>query len=177
MYFLPVLFLWSFCLLRVAVSSEYKVVCFAFMTQACCSKLCWCLPRALGFPWRWIQHGFLASLLEGVCLQPQRLLGWWCTKILEALGRWCSRSHPPTRRQEVARTSVECSGIPGGMELPAQKGILLSYRSSPISPKGTTPCLDQLWQEFTLRCLDSILKSKDITLPTKVNLIKAMIFQ
>ena len=36
---------------------------------------------------------------------------------------------------------MECSSISGGMELPAQKGILLSYRSSPISPKGTTPCL------------------------------------
>ena len=36
---------------------------------------------------------------------------------------------------------MECFSIPGGMELPAQEGILLPYRSSPISPKGTTPCL------------------------------------
>ena len=47
----------------------------------------------------------------------------------------------------------------------------------PSPPRGPPHALDQLWQEFTLRCLDSILKSKDITLPTKVNLIKAMIFQ
>ena len=161
----------------MAVSSEYKVLCFAFMSQACCSKLCWCLPCALGFPQRWIQHRFLACLPEGMYLQPQRLLGWWCTKILEALGRWCSRSHPPTRRQEVARTSVECSSISGGMELPAQRAFSSPTGPLPSPPRGPPHALDQLWQEFTLRCLDSILKSKDITLPTKINLIKAMIFQ
>ena len=126
---------------RVAVSREYRVVCFAFMTQACCSKLRWCLPRALSFPWRWTQHLFLASLPEGVCVQPWRLLGWWCTKLPEALVSWCNRSNPLTRRQDAAWTSVECSSIPGGMELPAQEGILFPYRSSPISPKGTTPRL------------------------------------
>ena len=46
----------------------------------------------------------------------------------------------------------------------------------PSPPRGPPHALDQLWQEFTLRCLDSVLKSKDITLPTKVHIIKAMVF-
>lgn len=75
-------------------------------------------------PWVFPKDGsntcFLHLCLR--CLQPWRLLGW-CMELPEALGSWCHRSNPPTRRRDAARTSVECS-LPS---LPSRlKGTTLS---------------------------------------------------
>ena len=45
-----------------------------------------------------------------------------------------------------------------------------------IYPKGLEDFLIQLLGKKVMTNLDSILKSRDITLPTKVRLVKAMVF-
>ena len=60
--------------------------------------------------------------------------------------------------------------------------VLEKTLESPLDCKEIQPIHsegDQLWDSFgrkVITNLDSILKSRDITLPTKVRLVKAMVF-
>ena len=163
----------QFC---VAVSHEYRVVCFAFRTQAVANSTGACHVPSV-FPEDGPNTCFLPLCLRVCISSPGDCLdggAWSCQKPwgVDVTGAILWQGD---RMLHGPPWSVSAS-LAGWSSQP-RRAFSSPTGPLPSPPRGPPHALDQLWQEFTLRCLDSVLKSKDITLPTKVHLVKAMIFQ
>ena len=80
----------------------------------------------------------------------------------------------------IQKTKIMASGPITSWQIDGEIGVDLIFLGSRITADGD--CSHEIKRHLLLgrkvmTNLDSILKSRDVTLPTKVHLVKAMVFQ